>query len=324
MFILIKCLTLIFAAGDLMDVSMNENISDCMNGCPLVSIGIPTFNREKFIGRAIESALCQDYRNLEIIISDNASTDGTMRICQMYSLRDSRIKYYRQIENIGATSNFRDVLKNATGSLFMWLGDDDWLDRLYVSQAVERFRIDPALVLVGGAPQYYTNNISVCSGNRFSLLSDLWWVRVLCYYWNVADNGVFYGLMVTSYIRKIPIMNSMGGDWLVIAGMASLGKVVMQEEMKIYRELGGTSRSYRQIALSCGSPSWIALLPFSATACNAALDIIYFNHIYKNKSLLYRLLVAGAAFFTIICKSVAIRIPGLRKHLRRILSGIMG
>lgn len=92
------------------------------------------------MGRAIESALNQDFQNIELLISDNASTDETEAICLDAARRDNRVKYLRQQTNQGATANFREVLRQSGGEFFMWLADDDWLDQSYVGRG-ERFII---------------------------------------------------------------------------------------------------------------------------------------------------------------------------------------
>ena len=69
---------------------------------PLVSIGVPVYNGEKGLALALDSLLCQNYKNLEIIISDNCSTDNTSDICKQYASKDSRITYYRFEENKGS------------------------------------------------------------------------------------------------------------------------------------------------------------------------------------------------------------------------------
>ena len=110
---------------------------------PLVSIGIPTYNRERLIGRAIESALNQDYPNIEIVISDNASTDATSEVCRRYAQEQPNVRYVRQPRNLGAIRNFDEVLRQSSGQFFMWLGDDDWLDPNYVRLALARLNLNP-------------------------------------------------------------------------------------------------------------------------------------------------------------------------------------
>ena len=92
---------------------------------PQVSIGMPVYNGEKFIREALDSLLAQTFTDFELIISDNASTDGTEAICREYAARDPRIRYVRQSENRGAAANFRFVLDEAVGEYFMWAAADD-------------------------------------------------------------------------------------------------------------------------------------------------------------------------------------------------------
>lgn len=92
---------------------------------PKVSIGMPVYNGEPFIREALDSLLAQTFTNFELIISDNASTDGTEAICREYAAMDKRIRYVRQPENRGPTANFKFVLDEAVGEYFMWAAADD-------------------------------------------------------------------------------------------------------------------------------------------------------------------------------------------------------
>ena len=95
---------------------------------PLISIGIPVYNGEKYIIRALDSLLAQDYENYEIIISDNASTDKTPKILEEYASIYPCIRIYTQSEHVGAYENFITVLNLGRGKYFMWAAVDDyWL-----------------------------------------------------------------------------------------------------------------------------------------------------------------------------------------------------
>src|SRR5260370_26665324 len=122
---------------------------------PLVTIGLPTFNRATKLKRAIETALGQSYQNLELVISDNASTDGTYELCEEFCRRDQRVKYIQQPSNLGAAANFRAVLNHAQDEFFMWLGDDDWLDLDYVFECIRVLKERPDHNLVCGRARYY-------------------------------------------------------------------------------------------------------------------------------------------------------------------------
>lgn len=90
-----------------------------------VSIGFPVYNGEKFIRNALDSILSQTYRDFELIISDNASTDSTSNICHEYALIDKRIRYIRQNNNMGIVWNFNFVLKQSNKEYFVWASSDD-------------------------------------------------------------------------------------------------------------------------------------------------------------------------------------------------------
>jgi glycosyltransferase involved in cell wall biosynthesis len=115
---------------------------------PLVSIGLPVRNGEHTVGRAIRTVLEQDYANLELVISDNASDDGTEEICRELARSDTRVHYIRQPENIGLIPNFYAVLHQARGTYFKWMGHDDWLAPAFVRRCVEVLDDDPSLILV--------------------------------------------------------------------------------------------------------------------------------------------------------------------------------
>lgn len=106
-----------------------------MNTKKLVSIGLPVLNGEEFLEDAIQSVLNQTYTKLELIISDNASTDETRKLCKKYAQKDKRIKIFRQPIRISPGDNFKFVLDKSNGAYFMWLAHDDaigpnWLDHL--------------------------------------------------------------------------------------------------------------------------------------------------------------------------------------------------
>lgn len=270
---------------------------------PLVSIGIPTYNRSALLKRSIESALNQDYKNIEVVISDNGSTDETECVCYDYCSKDPRIKYIKQTVNRGPAANFSAVLETASGHFFMWLGDDDWIDSSYVTSCVQQFSCDSTMSLVSGTPNYYRDGQKLFAGKRFNLLHDAWWVRVILYYWQVADNGMFYGLMKMSQIKQIEMPNKMGGDWLLIANIVSMGKTKTVPTISVHRELGGATASYSQIAAVLKISRIHAVFPMLSAAINAWMDIVVRGKAYKQYLLVARLPVACTVFLGILWKS---------------------
>lgn len=96
-----------------------------MDDLPLVTIAIPTFNRLNYLKQALQSALAQTYQNIEILVSDNASTDGTQMF--MRQIQDTRVRYIRHSENLGMFENWNFLLTRASGQYFLLLSDDDLL-----------------------------------------------------------------------------------------------------------------------------------------------------------------------------------------------------
>jgi glycosyltransferase involved in cell wall biosynthesis len=120
----------------LLDETSPKNLSN-QSTSPMLSFGVPIRNSEKFLPRLLDSLLVQNFQDFEIIISDNASEDRTEQICRDYAARDSRVKYYRNEENIGQNPNFFRVLELAQGKYFRWIGDDDWIEKDYASRCIE-------------------------------------------------------------------------------------------------------------------------------------------------------------------------------------------
>jgi glycosyltransferase involved in cell wall biosynthesis len=116
---------------------------------PRVTIGLPVFNGERHLGAAVESILGQSYADLELVVSDNASSDATREICENYARGDRRVRYERLPVNVGARRNYEIVLGRARGEYFKWSGHDDVLAPAFLDRCVERLDADPGTVLCG-------------------------------------------------------------------------------------------------------------------------------------------------------------------------------
>ncbi len=117
---------------------------------PRVSVGLPVRNGENFIAETLTCFLEQTYTDLEIVISDNASTDRTGEICAAFVARDPRVRYFRQHVDIGAAENYNVVFEEARGELFTWTAHDDLRTPDWVEQAVAALDAEPeAPVAIG-------------------------------------------------------------------------------------------------------------------------------------------------------------------------------
>ena len=121
-----------------------------MHSTPLVSIVIPTYNQERYVHEAIESAIAQDYKNIEIIVSDDCSTDNTSHVIAEYVSKNSNIVHLKNSKNYGRVKNYRKCLyEHVNGNYVLNLDGDDFLiDESYITKAVNLFEKNKDIVLV--------------------------------------------------------------------------------------------------------------------------------------------------------------------------------
>lgn len=112
-----------------------------------VSLGMPVYNGERFVGEALRCVLDQTLGDFELIICDNASTDRTMEICEEVAARDDRLTVHRNSSNIGAAANFNRTVELASGEYFKWVAHDDLIAPDYLEKCAALLDSDPSLVL---------------------------------------------------------------------------------------------------------------------------------------------------------------------------------
>ena len=122
---------------------------------PLVTIGIPVFNGEKFLKRRLDSILDQTYKNFEVIISDNASIDNTSKICQNIIKKEKNIHYHLQKKNIGYVNNFNYLIKNASGEYFVIAAVDDIWEPTFLEKNVNILQSNNNIVGSIGKVEYF-------------------------------------------------------------------------------------------------------------------------------------------------------------------------
>lgn len=171
---------------------------------PQVSIGMPVYNGEKFLKQSLNSLLSQNFVNFELIISDNASTDKTEKICKEYSSQDKRIKYIRQAKNLGSHQNFNFVLQESQGEYFMWAAVDDQWSPNFISLLLEA--LEKKKEAAGAFPPYQW--IEEETGN---ILDGVWtcnyesnnaFIRLVKFIWHYRDTCI-YGLMRKRHMNDV-------------------------------------------------------------------------------------------------------------------------
>lgn len=114
---------------------------------PKVSVGLAVFNGDKYLEEAIKSVLAQTLTDFELIISDNASTDRTQEICKLYASQDSRIRYYRNKENIGPVNNENSTFKLSRGKYFKLMAHDDFIAPTFLEECLQILEKDDSVIL---------------------------------------------------------------------------------------------------------------------------------------------------------------------------------
>ncbi len=114
---------------------------------PRVSVGVPVYNGEDYLASSLTSILNQSYQDLEVVISDNASEDGTQEICEAFAAKDPRVRYFRNEKNLGAAPNYNRVFEESRGEYFKWASHDDVCEPDFIRACVEALDQKPEAVL---------------------------------------------------------------------------------------------------------------------------------------------------------------------------------
>ena len=144
---------------------MSLTTTNKITKCPKVSIGLPVYNGEKTLSRALNHILNQIFSDYELLISDNASNDKTEEICKKYQQEYSSIKYFRRDHNYGISNNFNFVAMQAKGEYFIWMHDDDYWEPEFLEILVKELDSKPEVGLSMCAIQRINND-----GDEFDLI----------------------------------------------------------------------------------------------------------------------------------------------------------
>jgi glycosyltransferase involved in cell wall biosynthesis len=229
---------------------------------PLVSICLPTRNGGQRMAKVVRSILDQDHTNLELVISDNASTDDTEDVCRELARTDERISYHRQPENVGLLNNFISAMRRANGAYFRWVGDDDWLAPNCVSRCMAEFAADDRLILVTMQVAFvgvdgitetapYTSR-ELASDDPVGRFAEL--LRLLNASYLLLDP--LYGLMKRDAIAPIPRRNMLREDQIFAAKMALAGPWGHVHE--VLGQRGWRDETRPELARRLGVPAWNA------------------------------------------------------------------
>ena len=205
---------------------------------------MPVYNGERWLEGTLEALRAQTLSDFELVISDNASTDGTQAICERLAAQDRRIRYFRNAQNIGANRNYVSVLARTRSAYFKWASSNDLCEREFLERCVATLEANPDAVLAyprtmlfksspeDAAP--FDGDLSVLqesAADRFAY--------VLC---NMTLNNAMNGVIRVSALRRVnPMGNFHSADIVMMAELALLGKFVQIPEPLFFRRMSEES-----------------------------------------------------------------------------------
>jgi glycosyltransferase involved in cell wall biosynthesis len=209
---------------------------------------MPVHNGARTLRRALDSLLTQTYADVEIILSDNGSTDDTATIAREIAERDPRLRYFRQPQTLPAWANFGFVLEQAKGTYFFWAADDDVRAPTYVEEVVAALSGQPGAVLAVTDVVRFHPDVEPASGTISPAMArparsqaDL--IRQVI----LSDCSEFYGLYRLQYLRDFPWMSfDYGPDHILLLYIRLRGEVVRVPRALFYESIRRAPKRRRQ------------------------------------------------------------------------------
>jgi glycosyltransferase involved in cell wall biosynthesis len=209
---------------------------------PTVSVGLAVRNEPHAVRRCIESVLGQDFTDFELVISDNASDDGTVATLEEYASDDRRIRLVLNTVNVGIHENMNRALDAARGTMYRWISADDWLEPDALSTTVHALERQPEAVGVTSGFTIHTPDMpprferyrgefpsSADAARRFERM--LWFFHA-----GDAKYDPMYGLYRRAQLlRTGRIRANERTDWLLSAELALMAPIIHVDELLAHR-----------------------------------------------------------------------------------------
>jgi len=204
----------------------------------LVTIGVPVYNGERFLAQCLDSLLSQTYRDFVLLISDNASSDGTQQICERYARADPRVRYHRNLVNIGLYGNFNLLLRLVRTPYVKLASADDFWAPAMLADAMREMQRDPALVLC------HPRAVLVDEDGReirryektFQLMDDDPAERFKRVLTELGLVNQLMGVMRTDAVRAtLPLMKQPPADSVFLAELSLHGKILELPKYQYFR-----------------------------------------------------------------------------------------
>jgi glycosyltransferase involved in cell wall biosynthesis len=197
-----------------------------------LGIGLPVYNGERFLAQALESLRAQTYQDFEVLILDNASTDGTAALAEALVALDSRFRYERKPVNTGGPSNFNDVFDRMSNELFAWVAADDFYDPGFFAACVDLLDSSPEAIaaftrvsMVDGSGQWLRDVDDPAENARWSHRDpSVRFADVIRSSYGCREIFSVYRRQALSAVE--PMCNCWGSDRMKLAEVALHGRIV--------------------------------------------------------------------------------------------------
>jgi hypothetical protein len=213
-----------------------------------VTVGLPVYNGARYLPDALDSLAAQTYADLEIVISDNGSTDETEEICRAFAARDERVRYIRRAENRGAAWNFNSVVAESSSPYFKWAAADDLLAPTCVERCVAVLdETDDHVVLVYPETRLIDEQGDVIGDwqDGVDLRQAAAHDRLRSLVQNLILGHPMFGVARRNALERTHLNGSFpSSDYVLLAELAMLGEIRQLDEPLFFRRVhGGSSRN---------------------------------------------------------------------------------
>jgi len=211
---------------------------------PKVSVGMPVYNGERHLRNAVQSILGQTFRDIELIISDNASTDRTEAICREYASKDPRVRYYRNPKNLGAPENINSVFRRATGRYFKWAAANDECDPRFIEACVQILDERPNTVLAYPRTRLIRGNSGQTEDyeDRLNLTQERPCERFRALIERVRLCNALYGLIRATVLGRTGLVGKyIDADRVLLGELTLHGRFAEVPEFMFFRRMDAAS-----------------------------------------------------------------------------------
>lgn len=302
---------------------------------PRVAIGLPVYNGAEYLENAITSILAQTFGDFELLISDNASDDGTEHLCRHYAGQDRRIRYVRQARNIGAAANHNLVIRQTESPYFKWAAHDDLLDPRFLEVSVAALERSPEAVLASPASDLIDElgQLLPFSNERDGVVdrSGVCWpplpennpgltsvnpaVRFHAVVLNMVMCVEIFGVMRREALIRTNLQGPFGGaDKVLLAQMALLGPFWLGSEVLFHRRCH--SKQFSASSSGAYRAAWFSGRSDSLLRQQIKLLLAYCRSVQMSHLSFQQRLECFA--------SITRRALSRGNHFRRLTSGLVG